>query len=65
MRHGVCWFKTDAQRHISKIWEIVQVLERNGIPVKKITTVKPGYIIYEDEWQIVAEPFTKGTFQPK
>jgi hypothetical protein len=65
MRHGVCWFKTDAQRHISKIWEIVQVLKRNGIPVKKITTVKPGYIIYEDEWQIVAEPFTKGTFQPK
>jgi hypothetical protein len=58
---GICWFKTGATEHISRIWEMVRVLERNGIFVKKIKTDKPGYVVYEDEWQLVAEPFRKGT----
>ena len=61
LRLGICWFKTGATEHISRIWEIVRILERNGIFVKKIRTDKPGYVIYEDEWQLVAEPFRKGT----
>jgi hypothetical protein len=61
LRLGICWFKTDATEHISRIWQMVQILERNGIYVKKIRTDKPGYVIYEDEWQLVAEPFRKGT----
>jgi hypothetical protein len=40
---------------------MVHILERAGICVKKIKTDKPGYIVYEDEWQLVAEPFRKGT----
>jgi hypothetical protein len=59
LRLGICWFKTGATQHISRIWEMVHILERNGIYVKKITTDKPGYVIYEDEWQLVAEPFRK------
>jgi hypothetical protein len=65
LRLGICWFKTDATEHISRIWQMVQILERNGIYVKKIRTDKPGYVIYEDEWQLVAEPFRKGTMQRK
>jgi len=61
LRLGICWFKTDASDHINRIWEMVSILERNGIYVKKIRTDKPGYVIYEDEWQLVAEPFRKGT----
>lgn len=60
-RLGICWFKTGSTEHISRIWEMVRILERNGIYVKKIRTDKPGYVIYEDEWQLVAEPFRKGT----
>ena len=55
LRLGICWFKTGATEHISRIWEMVNILERNGIYVKKIKTDKPGYMIYEDEWQLVAE----------
>ena len=44
-----------------RIWEMVHILERNGIYVKRIRTDKPGYVIYEDQWQLVAEPFRKGT----
>lgn len=65
LRLGICWFKTDATEHISRIWEIVQILERNGVFVKKIRTDRPGYLIYEDEWQLVAEPFRNGTMRRK
>jgi hypothetical protein len=61
LRLGICWFKTGSADYISRIWEMVNILERNGIYVKKIRTDKPGYMIYEDKWQIVAEPFRKGT----
>jgi hypothetical protein len=65
LRLGICWFKTNASEHIARIWEMVQILERNGIYVKKIRTDKPGYVIYEDDWQLVAEPFRKGTIRRK
>ena len=61
LSRGICWFRTDAGEHISRMWEMVRILERNGIFVKKIRTDRPGYVVYEDEWQIVAEPFRKGT----
>jgi hypothetical protein len=61
LRLGICWFKTDATDHISRICKMVRILEHNGTYVKKIRTDKPGYVIYEDEWQLVAEPFRKGT----
>jgi hypothetical protein len=63
LRRGICWFKTGATEHIAHIWRMVEILERNGIFVKKIRTDRPGYIVYEDEWQLVAEPFRKGTFR--
>jgi hypothetical protein len=65
LRLGICWFKTEATEHISCIWQIVKILERNGIYVKKIRTENPGYVIYEDECQLVAEPFRKGTMPRK
>ena len=65
LRLGICWFKTDATEHISRIWQLVQILERHGIYIKKVRTDKPGYVIYEDEWQLVAEPFRKGTMSRK
>ena len=58
---GICWFKTGSLEHISRVYEMVHILERNGVHVRKIKTDKPGYVIYEDEWQLVAEPFRKGT----
>jgi len=58
---GICWFKADASEHIARIWQMIRILERHGIYVKKIKTDRPGYLIYEDDWQVVAEPFRKGT----
>jgi hypothetical protein len=62
LRLGICWFNTEATEDISRIWAIARILEKIGIHVKKIRKDKPGYVLYEDEWQLVAEPFRKGTF---
>jgi hypothetical protein len=40
LRLGICWFKTSSAEHISRIWELVRILERNGIYVKRIRTDK-------------------------
>jgi hypothetical protein len=60
-RLGVCWFRTDATSHIARILEMVRILERNGITVRKIESRKPGYVIYQDEWQLVAHRPRKPT----
>ena len=58
---GICWFKTSAIEQIARILEMVRILESHGVKVRKIKTDKPGYVVYEDEWQLVAEPFRSGT----
>jgi len=42
--------------------EMVAVLKRHDVPVQMIKTAKPGYIVYEDEFQIVAVPFADSKF---
>ena len=36
--------------------EIAAILEEHGVMVKMIYTDNPGYLLYEDEHQIVAHP---------
>jgi hypothetical protein len=36
---------------------MVAILENHGIRVKMLQTEKPGYVVYKDEFQVVAEPF--------
>lgn len=55
--HGISWIKPEAEEHISRMREIAWILEEHGIKVVMIKTQRPGRIVYEDEWQIVAEPF--------
>ena len=51
---GVCWFKADAARHISRMREMCFVLVEIGYPIDFCWAVEPGRLIYEDEFQIVA-----------
>ena len=55
---GVSWFRSTADEHIEKLWALTKVLARNGHKAELITTSKPGYIVYEDEIQVIAEPFS-------
>jgi hypothetical protein len=54
---GVSWFKPAAIEHIAKMRAVVAILEENGYRVSQITTERPGYVVFEDDHQVVAEPF--------
>ncbi len=55
---AITWFKESAMAHIGMIRQLAAILENRGTPVQMITTDKPSYIVYEDEHQVVAEPFS-------
>jgi hypothetical protein len=54
---GVSWIKPSAQEHIAKMRALVLILENNGYLVSQITTTRPGYVIFQDDHQVIAEPF--------
>ncbi len=51
----VCWFKDTATEWISVFREIVAILEDSGFRVATLTTDRPGMIVYEDDFQVVAK----------
>jgi hypothetical protein len=56
---GVSWFKPTATDHLRHAREIAVLMEAAGHAVREITATQPGYVVYEDEFQIVAEPFAE------
>ena len=54
---GISWLKAGAHQHIAKMREMAVVMGEYGHIVDQIETDRPGYIVYEDRYQIVAEPF--------
>jgi hypothetical protein len=54
---AISWLKISAHEHINKMREFQQILERNGLGVELLRTAQPGYIVYEDEFQVAAYPF--------
>jgi hypothetical protein len=57
---AISWFKDTAHRHLSEIRSLVAILENHGVHVRTLKTERVGYVVYEDEFQIVAEPFRGG-----
>jgi hypothetical protein len=55
--HGLSWFKPRSTEAINKMWQLKAVIENHGFNIKVLTTDRPGYVVYEDEYQVVAEPF--------
>lgn len=54
---AVCWFRPTANEHIARAREMAALLEEYGVPVWTLKTPKVGYVVYEDEYQVVAEPY--------
>ena len=54
---AISWFKSTAVEHIARARELAALLEQYGVPTLMLTTDRPGYVVYEDEFQIAAEPF--------
>ena len=56
---SLSWFKDSAREHIAKMYALKQILEAHGVVVDVIQTNRPGYVVYEDEFQVAAEPFSE------
>lgn len=54
---AISWFKHSADQHIGKMRELVAILQEHGVHVETLQTDRPGYIVYEDKFQITAEAF--------
>ena len=37
---------------------LTHILDSHGINVEMLKTAKPGYTVYEDEFQVAAEPYS-------
>ncbi len=57
---GLSWFKPAAHEHIRKAREVLDILNRRGVQSEMLTTMRPGYILYEDDIQVCAVPFKDG-----
>ena len=55
---GLSWFKPTSTEALAKSYELISLLEENGYIVEALRSDRIGYIVYEDESQIVAEPFS-------
>lgn len=54
---AISWFKSSATQHISNMRAMCRILNRHGVATEMILTARPGYIVFEDEHQVAAEPF--------
>jgi len=59
LNKAISWFKDSAKEQIAYMRELATILEEHGIEVIVLQTERPGYIVYEDEHQITAEPFAE------
>jgi hypothetical protein len=61
-KKAISWFKDSALEHLAYIRDMVAILHNHGISVRMLKTDRVGYVVYEDEYQIVAEPFAEDTY---
>jgi glutathionylspermidine synthase len=54
---ALSWFKDTAVEHIAKMHALAQILQAHGVIVHTLRTERPGYVVYEDAFQVAAEPF--------
>lgn len=57
-KRALSWFKDSATEHIAQIRELMWMVENHGVYVRTLKAERVGYVVYEDEYQIVAEPFS-------
>jgi len=57
---AISWLKASAVDHVSRMRDLVALLEHKGIVVEELRTLRPGYVVYEDEFQVATIPFADG-----
>ncbi|HEX6961238.1 MAG TPA: hypothetical protein VF175_05180 [Lacipirellula sp.] len=55
---AIGWFKASAHDHIAHMRTVCRVLNECDIATEMLTTDRPGYIVFEDAYQVAAAPFS-------
>src|SRR5262245_36850484 len=56
-KRAISWLRETAAEHIARMHRLKTVLDKCGHSVSIIRERRVGYVVYEDEFQVVAEPF--------
>lgn len=56
---GIAWFRDTAKDHLARMHQLKALFEKHGHNVTMIREARVGYVVYEDEFQVVAEPFSE------
>ena len=54
---AICWFKDTAREHLGWAWSMAAMVQYHQVPARLLKAQRVGYAVYEDEYQIAAEPF--------
>lgn len=53
------WFREEnAQELLTAIKFYIQILDKYGVPWRKVISNNPGEFVYSDQYQVVVRPFT-------
>jgi hypothetical protein len=56
-KSAVSWMRASAPEHIAQLRRLVALVEAGGVEIHELQTKRPGYVVYEDDQQVVALPF--------
>jgi hypothetical protein len=56
---AISWLKASAVEHVSRMRDLAALLEHKGVSVEELRTARPGYVVYEDEYQVATIPFAE------
>lgn len=58
-RRGIFWFRSEASDVINRMWELVVILQDEGVYVDVRRTTRPGQVVYCDDQQIASVSFRR------
>ena len=53
---AVFWFRGERLEMIQRLWELAILLQESGAAIELIHTTRPGWVRYQDEYQVAAIP---------
>jgi len=54
---AIAWMRASAPDYLIRLRSLVALVETTGIVVEELRTIRPGYVVYQDEHQVIALPF--------
>ena len=60
---SICWFRCTAYEHLARARDLATILEDRDVFIRTIRCHKTGYVLYEDEIQVLAQPFADMRFR--